>query len=576
MIKASDYIARFLYSRGVRTVYELPGGMITHMLNSLYEFKKIRVVSVHHEQAAAFAADATGRITGVPGVAMATSGPGAINLLTGIGSCHFDSSPAVFITGQVNRHELRGERAIRQLGFQESDIVTMAQPITKAAWQVRTPEELPLMLGRAFDLALAGRPGPVLLDVPMDIQNTKLDVPEPSDLSNYTEPSVPIDRSIWAELQRTLNQAQRPLVLVGAGIRAGNALLPLRKFVEALGIPVVNSLLAVDVMPYDDPLRVGMIGSYANRWANHALASSDVLLVLGSRLDIRQTGNDTAFFKGDRVIVHVDCEPGEINNRIPGCIAIHSELKPFLEGALENLSTSVRPEWVSWRAEISALRDRFDDRRELGNIQGINPNIFMHQLSAVSKAAGAYVVDVGQHQMWAAQSIEVQADQRWLTSGGMGSMGFALPASIGAAVSLAPRPVVVIAGDGAFQCNLQELQTVVRNRLPVKIVVINNHCHGMVRQFQQSYFKEQYQSTLWGYNTPDFARVAEAFGIASGSVRNETEIDSGLRCLWKDASAPALIEVTIDTFTNVYPKIAFGRPLTEMEPDAQPTAMEST
>ena len=181
MIKASDYIARFLYSRGVRTVYELPGGMITHMLNSLYEFKKIRVVSVHHEQAAAFAADATGRITGVPGVAMATSGPGAINLLTGIGSCHFDSSPAVFITGQVNRHELRGERAIRQLGFQESDIVTMAQPITKAAWQVRTPEDLPQMLERAFDLALAGRPGPVLLDVPMDIQNTKLNVPEPSD-----------------------------------------------------------------------------------------------------------------------------------------------------------------------------------------------------------------------------------------------------------------------------------------------------------------------------------------------------------------------------------------------------------
>jgi acetolactate synthase I/II/III large subunit len=576
MIKASDYIARFLYSRGVRTVYELPGGMITHLLNSLYEFKKIRVVSVHHEQAAAFAADATGRITGVPGVAMATSGPGAINLLTGIGSCHFDSSPAVFITGQVNRHELRGERAIRQLGFQESDIVTMAQPITKASWQVRTPEDLPQMLERAFELALAGRPGPVLLDLPMDIQNTKLNVPEPSDFLRSDEPSPAIDFATWAELKRILSNAQRPLVLVGAGIRAGNALSPLHKLVEALGIPVVNSLLAVDVMPYDHLLRVGMIGSYANRWANHALACSDVLLVLGSRLDIRQTGNDTAFFKGNRVIVHVDCEPGEINNRIPGCIAIHSELKPFLEGALENLGASVRPEWVTWRAEIAALRDRFDDRRELGSIQGINPNIFMHQLSAVSKAAGAYVVDVGQHQMWAAQSIEVQADQRWLTSGGMGSMGFALPASIGAAVSVAPRPVVVIAGDGAFQCNLQELQTVVRNRLPVKIVVINNHCHGMVRQFQQSYFKEQYQSTLWGYNTPDFVRVAQAFGIASCTVRNDSEIDSGLHCLWEDPSAPALIEVTIDTFTNVYPKIAFGRPLTEMEPDAQPTAMEST
>jgi acetolactate synthase I/II/III large subunit len=576
MIKASDYIARYLYSRGVRTVYELPGGMITHLLNSLYEFKKIRVVSVHHEQAAAFAADATGRITGVPGVAMATSGPGAINLLTGIGSCHFDSSPAVFITGQVNRHELRGKKAIRQLGFQESDIVTMAQPITKAAWQVQTAEELPELLERAFDLALAGRPGPVLLDVPMDIQNTKLHMPEPQSYVSSVAQSPPIGDAVWVELRKVLKEAQRPLVLAGAGIRAGHALAPFHKFVRALGIPVVNSLLAVDVMPYSDPLRVGMIGSYANRWANHALASSDLLVVLGSRLDIRQTGNDAAFFKGNRVIVHVDCEPGEINNRVSGCIAVHSELKPFLEEALQNLHCTARPEWLTWRAEIDGLRERFDDRRELSNIEGINPNIFMHRLSAVSKAAGAYVVDVGQHQMWAAQSIEVAADQRWLTSGGMGSMGFALPASIGAAVSLAPRPVVVIAGDGAFQCNLQELQTIVRNRLPVKIVVINNHCHGMVRQFQQSYFKEQYQSTFWGYSTPDFARVARAFGIASGTVPSESEIDSGLHCLWEDPTAPALIEVTIDTFTNVYPKIAFGRPLTEMEPDAQPIAMEST
>ena len=576
IVKASDYIARFLYSRGVRTVYELPGGMITHMLNSLYEFQKIRVVSVHHEQSAAFAADATGRITGVPGVAMATSGPGAINLLTGIGSCHFDSSPAVFITGQVNRHELRGDRAIRQLGFQESDIVTMAKPITKAAWQVSTPEELPLLLKNAFDLAVAGRPGPVLLDVPMDIQNTKLDVPEPEAHLGPPPQAAAIPASIWASLKAALQKSKRPLVLVGAGIRAGNALSALHTFVEALGLPVVNSLLAVDVMPYDDPLRVGMIGSYANRWANHALANSDLLLVLGSRLDIRQTGNDTAFFKGEREIVHVDCEPGEINNRIPGCIAVHTELKPFLEAAAHELRGTAKPEWEQWRNEIAALRERYDDRLELGKITGINPNIFMHQLSAVSKAAGAFLIDVGQHQMWAAQSIEVGRDQRWLTSGGMGSMGFALPASIGAAVSLAPRPVVVVAGDGAFQCNLQELQTIVRNRLPVKIVVINNHCHGMVRQFQQSYFNEQYQSTLWGYSTPDFAKVAQAFGMPGISIGTDAQVSDGLRALWEDPTGPALVEVTIDTFTNVYPKIAFGRPLTEMEPDAQPIAMEST
>jgi acetolactate synthase-1/2/3 large subunit len=576
MIKATDYVARYLYSRGVRTVFELPGGMITHLLNSLYEFQKIRVVSVHHEQAAAFAADAAGRITGIPGVAMATSGPGAINLLTGIGSCHFDSSPAVFITGQVNRHELRGDRPIRQLGFQESDIVSMSKPITKASWQVRTPEELPDVLERAFDLAVAGRPGPVLVDIPMDIQNSMLDVPDPVALPLPPLSTSRIDDQVWQQLRAALACSKRPLVLAGAGVRAGGALDEFHRFVKLLGLPVVNSLLAVDVMPYDDPLRVGMIGSYANRWANHALASSDLLLVMGSRLDIRQTGNDTKFFKGDRTIFHVDCEPGEINNRIPGCVAITSELKSFFQAATQHLNAVEHADWRIWRDEIAKLREQYDDRLELGTATGINPNVFMHQLSAASQSAAAYLIDVGQHQMWAAQSIEIRKDQRWLTSGGMGSMGFALPAALGAAVSVAPRPVVVIAGDGGFQCNLQELQTVVRNRLPIKMVIINNHCHGMVRQFQQSYFNEQYQSTLWGYDTPDFAKVANAFGIQGISIANESQVKDGLDALWEDPTAPALVDVTVDTFTNVYPKIAFGRPLTEMEPDAKPIAMEST
>jgi acetolactate synthase-1/2/3 large subunit len=298
--------------------------------------------------------------------------------------------------------------------------------------------------------------------------------------------------------------------------------------------------------------------------------------VLGSRLDIRQTGNDTAFFSKDRTIVHVDCELGEINNRIVGSVAVHSELKPFLLSAANELLSTEYPDWSEWRRDIEALHREHDDQLELGLLPGINPNVFIHQLSAVSQKAAAYLVDVGQHQMWAAQSIELTSSQRWLTSGGMGSMGFALPAAIGAATSLAPRPVVVIAGDGGFQCNLQELQTIVRNKLPVKIVILNNHCHGMVRQFQQSYFKEQYQSTLWGYDAPDFAKVAEAFGIRAMSIRKQSEVRDGLHALWENPQEPMLIDVTIDTFTNVYPKIAFGRPLTEMEPDAKPIAMEST
>jgi acetolactate synthase-1/2/3 large subunit len=576
VIKATDYIVQYLYSRGVKAVFELSGGMITHLLDSLNEFEKIHIVSVHHEQAAAFAADATGRLTGIPGVAMATSGPGAINLLNGIGSCHFDSSPAVFITGQVNRHELRGDRAVRQLGFQETDIVSMAKPITKASWQVRTPEELPQLLEDAFDLALAGRPGPVLLDIPMDIQNCMLDIYSPVIRTSIPAMLPPINATTWQQLRSALATAKRPLVLVGAGVRAGSAIDAFHDFVSELKLPVVNSLLATDVMPHDDPLRVGMIGSYGNRWANHALGICDLLLVLGSRLDIRQTGNDTGFFKGNRIIVHVDCEPGEINNRVTGCIPVIAELKVFFEAASKELRNIEHPDWTGWHGEVEALRQKYDDRLELDAATGINPNVFMHQLSAVSGLTAAYLVDVGQHQMWAAQSIEVTAGQRWLTSGGMGSMGFALPAAVGAAISLAPRPVVVIAGDGGFQCNIQELQTIVRNRLPVKIVIINNRCHGMVRQMQQSYFKESYQSTLWGYDTPDFVQVAQAFGIKGFRIDSRDMVAAGLRMLWEDPDAPALIEVMVDTLTNVYPKIAFGRPLTEMEPDAKPIAMEST
>lgn len=583
-MKVTDFLVRFLHSRGVRTVFELPGGMITHILNSLFEFDGIRVISVHHEQAAAFAADAVGRLTGVPGIALATSGPGATNLLTGIGSCFFDSSPAVFITGQVNRHELRGERPIRQLGFQESDIVTMARPVSKAAWQILEPEAVPGDLERAFNIALSGRPGPVLLDIPMDVQNTIISVPADYFDDRGTAPdgssSAPIleeytghlNPATWELLRTAIRESRRPLILAGAGVRASNTAEPFQAFVEQLGIPVVNSLLAVDLLPYENPLRVGMIGSYGNRWANYALGQSDLLIVLGSRLDIRQTGNDTAFFKGERTIFHVDVEAGELNNRIVGCIAVHTELKSFFAEAKSALAALQTPDWSSWLNDIADARKQYDDQLELHMAEGINPNFFMHQLAQRSQSAGAFLVDVGQHQMWAAQSIEVGAEQRWLTSGGMGSMGFALPAAIGAAAAQG-RPVVVIAGDGGFQCNLQELQTVVRNQMPIKMVIMNNRSHGMVRQFQQSYFKEQYQSTIIGYDAPDFVRVAEAFGIPARHMRDLSEVESALDFLWSDPASPCLLEVQIDTFTNVYPKIAFGHPLTHMEPHAEPVPM---
>lgn len=544
----------------------MSGGMITHLLDSLYKNGKIRIVSTHHEQAAAFAADAFGRMTGIPGVAMATSGPGATNLLTGIGSCYFDSSPALFITGQVNRNEIKGNRKIRQLGFQETDIVSIASPITKAAWQAQTPEEVPELLKRAFVLATSGRPGPVLLDIPMDVQRADISIPKIDDVKNVTKEKSALNEHLYQELILKIRNAKRPLILVGGGVRAAGATNLLRTFVHRIQIPVVFSLMAVDILPYDDPLRVGMIGSYGNRWANLTIAKSDVLIVLGSRLDVRQTGSQTVAFKGDKTIFHIDCEEGETNNRVTGCNVIIADMKEFLTTALHLTKDQEFEERTGWLKEINNLRQSWPDIAELSGITGINPNVLMHKLSKVSTQATAYVSDVGQHQMWAAQSLELITGQRFLTSGGMGSMGFGLPAAIGVAFAVSPKPVVVIAGDGGFQSNIHELQTVVRNQLPLKIIVLNNHCHGMVRQFQENYFEGRYQSTFWGYSAPDFAAIGTAYGITSKTIEKESEVEQALRWIWSEPTKPALLQIIIDTFANAYPKIAFGSPNTEMEP----------
>ncbi len=560
-IKVTDYIVGFLDRKGVKHVFELSGGMITHLLDSLCVQNRVQAISVHHEQSAAFAADACGRMTGIPGIAMATSGPGATNLLTGIGSCYFDSSPSVFITGQVNRSEQKGDRAIRQLGFQETDIVSMAKPVTKRAVGIQTPEEVPDALERAFTEATSGRPGPVLLDIPMDVQRGIIEDRVPGQTAAQDSPPVDI-----GPLLAAIAASQRPLILAGGGLRAGRAVAMFRRLVDILGIPVVHSLMGADVLPYAHPSRIGMIGTYGNRWANLAMINSDLLIVLGSRLDVRQTGSRTEAFARGRMVFHVDCETGEINNRVKNCHGLVSEIGPFLEQmVVACASTGTAGRYAPWLSRIAELRQVHPDTEELQNLPGINPNVFMHQLSRQSRDAGAYVVDVGQHQMWAAQSLELGPDQRLLSSGGMGSMGFALPAAIGTSLCMHGRPVTVIAGDGGFQCNIQELQTVARLNLPVKIVIANNQCHGMVRQFQESYFGGRYQSTYLGYSAPDFSKVSSAYGIESLTVAEAEDVEVALQWLWRNPERPQLLQVMIDTFTNTYPKVAFGQPVSDME-----------
>lgn len=572
-MKASEHVAKFLKAQGVTHVFEVIGGMITQLVDAIHREKGIELISVHHEQAASFAAEAVGRLTGVPGVAMATSGPGATNLLTGIGSCYFDSVPAVFITGQVNLHEQKGRRKVRQLGFQETDIVTMAAPVTKAAFRVRTAKELPELLEESFRLAASGRPGPVLLDLPMDLQYADVRPPMTKPLKPAS-PAKP-DRREIASLLSALRRAERPLVLVGGGIRASRAWAEARRCLKTINAPVVHSLMAVDALPSGHPLRMGMIGNYGNRWANHALGRSDLLVVLGSRLDVRQTGADTAAFKRGRVIFHVDCDGSEVNNRVKGCRTVAADLTVFFNAVLAALPRPL-PSRPHWLLEIDDLRRRWPDTLELTGVPGINPNILMHELSARSRKAGVFVADVGQHQMWAAQSLDLRANQRFMTSGGMGAMGFGLPAAIGAAFAQPGRPQVMIAGDGGFQLNIQELQTVVHHKLPLKMVLLDNGCHGMVRQFKQTYFDARYASSFWGYSAPDFAAVARGYGIAAAAVERPDRLGKALDALWRDPEAPFLLQVKIDRLTNVYPKMAFGRPMTEMEPFAKPIELEGT
>ncbi len=573
-MKATDYLATFLQSKGITHVFELSGGMITHILDSIHDIKTISIISMHHEQGAAFAADGYGRVKNLPGVALATSGPGATNLLTGIGSCYFDSVPAIFITGQVNQHELKGDKKIRQLGFQETDIVSMATPITKKCFLVTDASELPNILEEAFTLSMEGRPGPVLIDIPMNVQRTDIKVVP----INYEVNLKPLTNKIliFDELFDIINASKRPLILAGRGILCSNSKMLFNEFIKLCEIPVVTSLLALDAINYDNPLRVGFIGSYGNRWANLTFGNCDCLIVLGSRLDIRQTGAETKAFGANKRIIHIDIEEGEINNRITNCFSININLTTFLENAIQYFSVKKLNINNDWLLQINSLRNKWNDIYEINNISGINPNDFIHKLSHFSKLADGFIIDVGSHQMWAAQSIELKENQFFITSGGMGAMGYALPAAIGACFATGTKPVVVISGDGGIQLNIQELQTIIRNELPIKIIVLNNESLGMIRQFQDSYFNSRHQSTVWGYSAPDFVKIAKAYGINASTVTKTEDIEESLQNLWKESHTPYLLQVMIDPSANAYPKIAFGKPITEMEPFSKPIDMEGT
>jgi acetolactate synthase-1/2/3 large subunit len=570
-MKLSDYVIDFLVSKGVTHVFEVAGGSITHLLDSLYDRKDIQTVCMHHEQSASFAAEGYARISGKPGVAMATSGPGATNLITGIGSCFFDSVPALFITGQVNTYEFKFDRPVRQVGFQETDIISIVKPIVKDALLVIDEAKIRYELERLFDIACSGRPGPVLVDLPMNIQRANITPSEQEAYARSRIESGKLSDDVIDEIFTLIEHSQRPVVIIGGGIRLSGAIGELYCFAQKTGIPIVSSLMGLDAFPHDDELYVGMIGTYGNRYANLTLANSDLVIALGTRLDSRQTGTNPESFARYATIVHVDLDPSELNSKIQADIAINDDVQKFL-AKLNNWPLG-RKNILPWMDRIKQYVARYPDYVKPENNE-IPPNYFMHELSENLPEDAILCVDIGQNQMWSAQSIVLKKGQRLLTEGGMASMGSALPMAIGASFACPGRLVAIITGDGGFQLNIQELQTVYHHDLPIKIILLNNRSYGMIRQFQDQYFDGRYQSTVVGYSCPDFQKVVAAYSIPVARTVAVRNVAEGLKWLFVDKK-PKFLEVLISDKSVVTPKLAVNKPIEEQDPPLSPDELRS-
>ena len=563
-IKISDYIIEFLLSKNINKTFGYIGGAIAHIYHSIDKYKEMEIINCIHEQGAGFAAEGYARITGKSGVAFATSGPGATNLITPIGSCYFDSVPTMFITGQVNTYEYKYDKPVRQIGFQETDIVSIIKPIVKYAVMVDKVEDIRYELEKAYYLSQEGRKGPVLVDIPMNIQRTEVDISslksffdsnEYFELENNKKEKNNVD-----EVINLLKESKRPIVLIGGGVRLSNANVELLNYVEKYSIPVVYSLMGKDAISEDYKYNLGLIGSYGNRYGNLALANSDLILVLGSRLDTRQTGTSLDTFAREAKIIQVDVDKNELGSKIKIDIEINSDVKDFI-ATLNKYEINI--DITEWLKKLKEYKNKFSSTVGIDN----NLKIPNYVVSIISKYLQDedICVDVGQHQMWTAQSLNIKATQRVLFSGGMGAMGFALPASIGACIGSNKR-TVVIAGDGGIQMNIQELEVINRRKLPIKIFVLNNKNLGMVRQFQELYFDKKYLGTIDDYSVPNFVDITKAYGIKARKIDNISKLEIELKDIFS-SNEPELINIELPVeMTTVEPKLIVNKPIEDMHP----------
>ena len=545
-MNGAHWLVQALQAEGVDTLFGYPGGTIMPFYDALHG-ASLKHVLVRHEQGAAFAANGYARASGRVGVCVATSGPGASNLVTGIADAMFDSVPMVVLTGQVPTF-LMGTDA-----FQELDVFGMTMPIVKHSFLPRSVDELPRMFAEAFRIARSGRPGPVLIDLPKDVQIADAShLPVHSPLPVEPVPGPP-DASLH-EAAALVSQCTRPVVYAGGGIVLGDAVDAFREFVDLTGLPTVLTLKALGALPAGHPSNLGMLGMHGSRAANMAVQECDLLFVVGARFDDRATGKLAEFAPNARV-VHLDgdgCEIGKLRHAdvsVPGDLAASlGRLAAPLAAQMEGRHAAARK---AWRETCSERRRRHAPRYDAPGDAVYAPAL----LKRLSELAPHAIVscDVGQHQMWVAQHWRFQHPRQHLTSGALGAMGFGLPAAIGAQFERPAAQVVCVSGDGSFMMNIQELATIRRYRLPVKIVLLDNSALGMVRQWQELFFEKRYSEIDLSDN-PDFAEVARAFGIQALHVDSAAGVDAALRALLA-AEGPTLLHVAIDTAANVWPLV---------------------
>ncbi|MGD7002342.1 acetolactate synthase large subunit [Corynebacterium halotolerans] len=551
-------IVRSLEELGTDVVFGIPGGAVLPLYDPLYSSEKLRHVLVRHEQGAGHAATGYAQVNGRVGVCIATSGPGATNLVTPLADANLDSVPIVAITGQV------GTGLLGTDAFQEADIRGVTMPVTKHNFMVTEPNDIPKALAEAFHLASSGRPGPVLVDIPKDVQNAEVDFvwPPTIDLPGYRPVTTPHSRQV-AQAVRLIAEAKRPVLYIGGGVIKADAHAELREFAEYTGIPVVTTLMGLGAFPDSHPLHMGMPGMHGTVPAVGAMQKSDLLITIGARFDDRVTG-DVESFAPDARVIHADVDPAEIGKIRPVDVPIVGDAREVLAALLDEYRSArgvATPQIGEWIAELGDLKERFPRGYERSDDGMLEPQFVIETLAEQVGPDAIYCAGVGQHQMWAAQFLNFEHPRTWLNSGGLGTMGYAVPAALGAKAGAPDKEVWAIDGDGCFQMTNQELTTSAVEGFPIKVAVINNGNLGMVRQWQTLFYEGRYSNTkLREQNeyVPDFVKLAEALGCVAIRVTKEEEVIPAIQKAREINDRPVLIDFIVGEDAQVWPMVSAG------------------